>query len=114
MKFLKKLTCSVVVLAVLTGFLSSVSAATFSQKELAYLPANVQIELFKRGVITPVDMLNAQMDEFLKTNKIVHAATVTDYDDAMMQAKASTERYKNGTYRALEGITVGVKDEHCV
>lgn len=96
----------------LAGIVLPGMAAQFTQKELAYMPASTQLELFKQGIITPVDVLKAQIEEFKKTNKIVNAATYTHFDAAMKQAKESTKRYKDGTYRALEGITVGVKDEH--
>ena len=85
---------------------------TITKKDIAYAPATMLMELFKQGVITPVDVLQAQMAEVEKTNGDINAITYTHFDTAMKQAEESTERYQNGTYRALEGITVGVKDEH--
>jgi Asp-tRNA(Asn)/Glu-tRNA(Gln) amidotransferase A subunit family amidase len=87
-------------------------AAKFSQKELAYMPATLQIELFKRGTITPVDVLKAQKAEYDRTEKKVNAVTVAYWDKALKMAKASAKRYKDGSYRPLEGISVGIKDEH--
>ncbi len=95
----------------LLAAMGSAGAAEFNQKELAYLPASVQIELFKRGIITPVDVLKAQKAEFEATNEKVNAATSTHWDKAMQMAEESTKRYADGTYRELEGITVGLKDE---
>ena len=83
-----------------------------SDKDLAYMPATTLLELFKQGFVTPVDLLKAQIEEFNKTNEIVNAVTYTHFDVAMQQAEESMERYMNGTHRPLEGITVGVKDEH--
>ncbi len=86
-------------------------AAEFSQQELAYMPATLQMELFKRGVVTPIDVLKAQKAIFDATNDKVNAATFTFWDKSMKMAEESAERYRNGTYRELEGLTVGVKDE---
>ncbi|WP_412754153.1 amidase [Legionella londiniensis] len=87
-------------------------AASFTQEELAFMPASTQIELFKNGIISPVDVLNAQINLFNKTNKEVNAATKTFFSAALQQAKIAESRYRMGNYRALEGITVGLKDEH--
>lgn len=89
-----------------------VQAAEFTQRELAYMPATLQIELFKRGHISPVDVLKAQKVEYDRTGEKVNAVTFAHWDTAMKMAEDSAERYKDGTYRVLEGITVGIKDEH--
>ena len=59
--------------------LNTAQAAQFTQKELAYMPATVQIELFKRGVITPVDVLKAQKAQFDATNNTVRAVFENRY-----------------------------------
>ncbi|MEA2080856.1 MAG: amidase [Pseudomonadota bacterium] len=88
------------------------NAAEFTQRELAYMPATLQIELFKRGDITPLDILKAQKAEYDRTEEKVNAVTVAYWDKAMEMAEASGQRYKDGSYGPLEGITVGIKDEH--
>ena len=88
------------------------NAAEFTQRELAYMPATLQIELFKRGDITPLDVLKAQKAEYDRTEEKVNAVTVAYWDNAMEMAEASGQRYKDGSYGPLEGITVGIKDEH--
>jgi amidase len=85
---------------------------TITQKDLAYAPATTLMELFKLRVITPVDVLEAQKTEVEKTNGKVNAIVNAYWDRATQMAEESTKRYANGTYRYLEGITVGVKDEH--
>ena len=96
----------------LTCCVGSVAAAEFTQKELAYMPATLQIELFKRGDISPMDVLKAQKAEYDRTEEKVNAVTVAYWDNAMKMAEESAKRYQDGTYRELEGITVGIKDEH--
>lgn len=99
-------------LIILISFFGIATAAEFTQKELAYMPATMQIELFKRGVITPLDVLKAQKAQYDRNEKKVNATTFAYWDNATKMAEESARRYANGTYRELEGITVGVKDEH--
>ncbi len=87
-------------------------AAEFSQKELAYMPANTQIELFKSGMISPVDVLKAQKAQYENTNDTVNAVTYAHWDKALTAAKQAAKRYEDGTYREMEGVTFAVKDEH--
>lgn len=65
------------------------NAIDFSQRKLAYLPATLQIELFKRGDITPVDVLKAQKAEYDQNEEKVNAITIAYWDEAMNMAKAS-------------------------
>lgn len=90
----------------------SVYSASFSKKELAYMPASVQLQLFQARVISPVDVLNAQIEQIETYNEQVNCITYTHFEEALKQARESEERYRNGTARPLEGITVAVKDEH--
>lgn len=111
---------------------SAVSAKSkFSQEELAYMPAVQLIELFKKGETTPSEVLEAQISRVKKYNGEynvsrrdlvneldtfnagkVNAITFDNFDEARKLAKEADERYRNGTARRLEGITVGVKDEN--
>ena len=101
-------------IAVMSGFsgFTSAFAADFSNDELCYMPASVQLQLFKRGSLSPVDVLEAQIDRIEKYNGKVNCITYKHYDEARKAAKESEARWKSGTARALEGITVGMKDEH--
>jgi Asp-tRNA(Asn)/Glu-tRNA(Gln) amidotransferase A subunit family amidase len=92
-------------------FLAGASnAAKFSQRELAYMPATLQIELFKRGDITPLDVIKSQKAEYDRTEEKINAVTIAHWDKAMEMAKLSAERYKDGSYGPLEGGSVGIKD----
>ena len=113
----------------------SANAATqkFTEEELAYMPATAQIELFKAGVITPTDVLEAQIARVEKLNGEcntthrdllneldtfnagkVNSITFKNFEEARKMAKESEARYRNGTARPLEGVTVGIKDDHDV
>ncbi len=107
------------------------SAATPDKDRLAYLSAGEQIQLFKEGALSPVDVLKAQIDrintyngplntsgkelkDYMRFNGKVNAITYEHFDEAMRAAKESEKRYKAGKARALEGLTVAVKDENDV
>ena len=90
----------------------SVSAATFRDEELCYMSAEELVPLFRSGKLSPVDVLKAQIARFEAVGGLTNSVTYTHFDAAMKQAKESERRYASGTARALEGITVGVKDEH--
>ena len=101
--------------------------------ELAYLSATEQIGLFKAGTITPTDVLEAQIRRVKKYNGEynsarrdlkdeldtfnagkVNAITFDCFAEARQLANEAGARYRNGTARPLEGVTVGVKNDHDV
>lgn len=88
------------------------SAATFTDNELIYMSAAELIPLFKSRKLSPVEILKAQIARFKEVNDAVNCITYTHFYPALKQAKKSENRYKNGTARELEGVTVGIKDEH--
>jgi Asp-tRNA(Asn)/Glu-tRNA(Gln) amidotransferase A subunit family amidase len=88
------------------------SAATFTDDELIYMSAAELIPLFKSRKLSPVEVLKAQIARYKKVNDDINCITYTHFYNALRQAKESENRYKNGTARTLEGITIGVKDEH--
>ncbi len=97
----------------IAGFGASPSfAASFSQNELAYLTATELLPLYKSRKLSPVEVLEAQIAQYEAVNDKVNCVTYTHFDAAMDAAKESEQRWMNGTARSLEGITVGVKDEH--
>ena len=114
-----------------TGASTVFAKAKFSQDELAYMPAVKLIELFQKGETTPSEVLEAQISRVKKYNGEynvsrrdlvneldtfnagkVNAITFDKFDEARKLAKEADERYRNGTARRLEGITIGVKDEN--
>jgi len=88
------------------------SAATFTDDELIYMSAAELIPLFKSRKLSPVEVLKAQMAHYKEVNDAVNCITYTHFYPAMKQAKESEKRYMNGTARELEGVTIGIKDEH--
>lgn len=78
---------------------------------LCHLPVADLIAAFKAGRLSPVDVLQAQIRRIEKYNPLVNAITYKHFDQAMAEARASEARYRQGTARPLEGITVAIKDE---
>lgn len=102
---------------------------TEARTELAYLSVDEQIRRFKAGSLSPVDVLEAQIErirqyngplnttgeepkDFMKFNGQVNAISYEHFEQARKGAQEAERRYRAGTARALEGITVAVKDEN--
>lgn len=101
----------------------------FKGIELAYMSATEQIKLFKAGKLTPLEVLDAQLEriaqfngevnqnkeikaDYLGINKDkVNGISFENFKVARELAIKAAQRYKNGTARPLEGITMGVKND---
>ena len=85
-------------------------------EELHYLPATRLLELFKLRKLSPVELLEAQIDRAWKAEPKINAFTQTFYDQSLVMARKSEARYMrpNARLRALEGLTVAIKDEGAV
>jgi Asp-tRNA(Asn)/Glu-tRNA(Gln) amidotransferase A subunit family amidase len=70
------------------------------------------IELFRAGSLSPVDVLRMQMDRIASQGASLNAITFRHFDEAMRAAQESERRYRDGSARPLEGVTVAVKDEY--
>ena len=91
---------------------TSANATTFKADELCYMSASELLPLFRSLRLSPVELLKAQIARFEAIGEKTNSVTYTHFDTALQQAKESERRYANSTARELEGITVGVKDEH--
>lgn len=96
------------------GFSDVWAAGGSSDIELAYMPAEEAIKLFKAKKLSPVDVLKAQIRRIEALNSKVNCITYKHFDEAMEAAKISEGRYMRGNPRPLEGVTVGIKDENDV
>lgn len=76
------------------------------------MSASELIPLFRSRKLSPADVLKAQIARFEEVGEKTNSTTDTHFDTALKQAQASEKRYADGSARALEGITVGEKDEH--
>jgi amidase len=82
--------------------------------ELAYMTATEQLQLFRQKKLSPVEVLKAQLRLTEQRGKVVNCFTYLHPKEAMGQAKESERRWQQGNPRAIEGITVALKDEMAV
>jgi aspartyl-tRNA(Asn)/glutamyl-tRNA(Gln) amidotransferase subunit A len=84
-----------------------------SQEDIAYLSATEQLALFRSRELSPVDVLQAQIARADALAETVNALTWRFNERALEQAKAAEVRYqgKGDTPRALEGVTLAIKEE---
>jgi aspartyl-tRNA(Asn)/glutamyl-tRNA(Gln) amidotransferase subunit A len=81
--------------------------------DLCYLSAVEAKRLFKSKQLSPVELLQALIDQAGKVEPSINAFAETHYEPAMKQAREAEAVYakKDAQPRALEGITVAVKEE---
>ena len=84
---------------------------TSAMSDLIYLSATEARTLFAAKQLSPVEVLEAQIAQIEARNAEVNCITYTHFDGARAAARESEKRYARGEARALEGITVGVKDD---
>lgn len=84
-----------------------------SDLELCYMPAVKQLELFRRGDLSPVEVLRAQIARVEKVEPSLNAFTDTFFEQALDDARSAEQIYAKDPDRArpLEGVTVAIKDE---
>jgi Asp-tRNA(Asn)/Glu-tRNA(Gln) amidotransferase A subunit family amidase len=86
--------------------------ASSGDDALTYAPASELLKAFADKRLSPVEVLQAQIRRIETHGRLVNAITFTHFDTALKSAKESEQRYRDGTARPLEGITVALKDEH--
>ncbi len=81
--------------------------------DLCYMPARRQLELFRAGTLSPVEVLEAQIARAEVVEPQINAFAFTYFDAAREQAKQAEALYASNPDQArpLEGLTVGIKDE---
>ncbi|MDT0636016.1 amidase [Spectribacter hydrogenoxidans] len=83
--------------------------------DLCYLSATEALAAFQAKELSPVEVLQAQIDRIESVNNTVNALTDTYFDRALELAKAAETRYAKGAdVRPLEGLSCGIKDWHSV
>ena len=80
-------------------------------EEICYLAADEALQRFTDGSLSPVELLQAQIQRAEMVEPAVNAFTETYFDEALDLARAAEARYRNGSQRPLEGLTLAVKDE---
>jgi Asp-tRNA(Asn)/Glu-tRNA(Gln) amidotransferase A subunit family amidase len=91
--------------------MSANAAPVADHENCAWLSATEQIEAFRRGTLSPVDVLTAQIGRIEAHGDRLNAITYTHFESALAAARESERRYREGNAHRLEGVTVAVKDE---
>lgn len=82
--------------------------------DLAYLPVERQLTLFATGELTPRDVLEAQLRRIDRLEARIRSVTDRYDTRALAQADEAGRRWRDGTARPLEGITVALKEEQAI
>jgi len=82
--------------------------------ELCYLSARECLNRFRRGSLSPVELLDAQIERAEALEPRINAFSFTHFEEARQQAKQAERAWRDGTARPLEGIPVAVKDEQMI
>ena len=80
-------------------------------QDLCFLPALEILELFRARKLSPVELMEAVIQQAERVEPTINAFSYTHYDEAIGLAKQAEQAYMNGTARPLEGIPFAVKDE---
>lgn len=83
-------------------------------KELIYLPAAEVLQMYREKKLSPVEMLNAHIQQIEFYNDKVNCMAYEHFDEAVEAARESEIRYMQGDPRPLEGLTCAVKDDYQV
>lgn len=79
--------------------------------EPAYLSAGELIAAFTARTLSPVEYLQMLIDRIERLEPMLNAVIDRRYDEALVEAARSAQRYVNGDPRPLDGVPVAVKEE---
>jgi Asp-tRNA(Asn)/Glu-tRNA(Gln) amidotransferase A subunit family amidase len=84
--------------------------------ELCYMPATEALKRFRARTLSPVDIVEAQIARAEATEPAINAYADRYFDEALDRARKAEARYAKpgGRPRALEGLTLAIKDEASV
>ena len=84
-----------------------------SDSDLCYLPAAEAIRRFKARTLSPVDLLQAQIERIAEIGQPVNAFSFLYTEEALAAAKTAEAAYApGGNPRPLEGVPLAAKDEN--
>ena len=85
-----------------------------SDLDLCYLTAGEALERFRARTLSPVEVLEAQIERAQVVEPVVNAFSAERYDAARAEAAIAERRYREGRPRRLEGLTLAVKETMAV
>ncbi|MEY4225423.1 MAG: hypothetical protein RL190_180 [Actinomycetota bacterium] len=82
--------------------------------DLAYMPGVEQLRRFRAREISPVEVLEAQIERAQVAEPVINAFSEELFDAARIEAANAEIRYRDGRPRTLEGLTLAVKETMAV
>lgn len=80
--------------------------------DLCYRSATRALNAFRAKSLSPVELLNAQIQRAEEVEPEINAFTYKHFDEALVNARKAEHKYTHGKRtRALEGLPIGIKDE---
>ncbi|TIP27779.1 MAG: hypothetical protein E5X67_14300 [Mesorhizobium sp.] len=81
--------------------------------DLCYLPASEALRRFRDRTLSPVEILEAQLQRIEETSGTINATSFVYAEEALDAARDVERRYAmtDGRLRPLEGIATAIKDE---
>jgi len=80
--------------------------------DICYLSATEALRMFRQRELSPVELLDAQLDRAARLEPTINAFCATRTDAARVAARSAERAYARGEARALEGLTTVLKNEH--
>ena len=80
--------------------------------DVTALGAVETLQLFRAKQLSPMEALTALIDQVERYEPTINAVIDRRYDEAIEEARASTQRYAEGRELALDGLAVAAKEEH--
>ncbi|MGH7098217.1 MAG: amidase [Stellaceae bacterium] len=82
-----------------------------SEHEIAYASAAALLDLYRRGVLSPIEVTEILLARLERLQPRLNAFCIVDRDGALLAAHESEQRWHSGRdIRALEGVPVTIKD----
>jgi aspartyl-tRNA(Asn)/glutamyl-tRNA(Gln) amidotransferase subunit A len=82
-----------------------------SEQDIAYASAAALIDLYRRGVLSPVAVAETLLDRLDRLQPQLNAFCIVDRDGALAAAREAERRWHSGEQiRPLEGVPVTIKD----
>ena len=84
--------------------------------DLHYVSATEALRMFRSRELSPVELLQAQIERAEKVEPKINAFAETHYESALAEARAAEARYAGdgAAARPLEGLPVAVKEEAAI
>jgi len=80
--------------------------------DLCYISATDAITRFRRLELSPVDVIEAQINRLEQVNPDLNALVNLRLERARDEAELAARAYRAGDARPLEGVTIAIKDLH--